>query len=156
MLNCNIKGRTRLHSHVWRAYLNVHIINACVANWSPREENQLVTGETYIIKGHLSCESNYVIYVLECPCGLQYVGRTMQKLRERVNKHCFNIRHKIMHHSVSRHFAHHHGRDPELWSVIPLEQVKATLSRFRLLCGRESFWRVILDTLYPKGLNEIN
>lgn len=88
-----------------------------------------VTGETHIIKGHLSCESNYVIYILECPCGLQNVGRTKQKLRERINKHRFNMKYRIMYHSVSRHFAHHHGGDPKLLTVTPLEQVKTPLSR---------------------------
>lgn len=57
-----------------------------------------VTGDIHIIKGRLSCKSNYVVYVLECPCGLQYVGRATQKSRERINKHLFNIRHKIMYH----------------------------------------------------------
>lgn len=63
------------------------------------------TKEKFSIKGFLSSENNFVIYVLECHCGLQYVGRTTCKLRERLN----NIKHRYMKHSVSRHFAFKHS-----------------------------------------------
>lgn len=107
----------------------VHTKAACVPNLSlKRKRRWLVRWRgPHTIKGHLCCKSNYVVYVLDCPCGLQYVGRTTQKLRERVNKPRINIRHKAMHHSVSRHY---HGGDPDLLYVIPLEQVKVTLSLY--------------------------
>lgn len=76
-----------------------------------------INNEAHEIKGLLNCESNFVIYILECPWGLQYMGRTTQILRERVNKHRFNIKHKFMKHSISHLFASQHDGNPDLLPV---------------------------------------
>lgn len=52
-------------------------------------------GEYFYIKHHFSCQSRYVIYLLECSCGLQYVGWTIQKLQARMNKHRSNSKKKV-------------------------------------------------------------
>lgn len=46
-----------------------------------------VTGEKFDIKTRIDCDSSHVIYILMRSCGLQYVGRTKQKLRTRMNQH---------------------------------------------------------------------
>ncbi|CAJ0964858.1 unnamed protein product [Ranitomeya imitator] len=33
------------------------------------------TGRRFQIKGHFTCDSTYVVYLIKCPCGLGYVGR---------------------------------------------------------------------------------
>lgn len=48
------------------------------------------TKNVFNIKEHLNCGTNNVIYVINCTCGLQYVGRTTQPLRMRMNSHRFN------------------------------------------------------------------
>ena len=49
------------------------------------------TDKTFnILKGPLECNSNYVIYLLECnqcQCRFPYVGRTKTKFRYRINNH---------------------------------------------------------------------
>lgn len=52
-------------------------------------------GEVFPIKHHLTCHSSYVIYLIHCRCGLQYVGHTTQQLHNRLNKHRANIKNKF-------------------------------------------------------------
>ncbi|KAM4018944.1 uncharacterized protein ACNLHF_028338 [Anomaloglossus baeobatrachus] len=44
-------------------------------------------GEIFRIRSHLTCQSDYVIYLIECECSKQYIGRTSQALHNRVNSH---------------------------------------------------------------------
>lgn len=82
-----------------------------------------VTNETFQIFSKLSCDFSHVIYLLECPCHLQYVGRTYQTLRARMNNHRYNILHGYQKHSVSRHAASHYKCDFTNFSITPIEQI---------------------------------
>lgn len=44
-------------------------------------------GKTHLLKEFYNCSSDYVVYDLTCPCGLIYVGRTIQALRQRFSEH---------------------------------------------------------------------
>lgn len=113
-------------------------------------------GETHNIKYHLDCSSQYVIYLLECCCNKQYVGRTIQKLRCRITKHRANIRNAIMQHSVSRHISQYHQGEKHPFTVTPIDWVSTSFSnRFQILQRREMYWIFKLQTLVPNGLNEI-
>lgn len=61
------------------------------------------TNEFFNIKQELNFGSSNLIYVINCTCGLQYVGKTLQTLRMRMNNHSFNIINGYNKHSVSRH-----------------------------------------------------
>lgn len=39
------------------------------------------------IREHLTCDAINVVYLLECPCGLRYIGRTSRKCKTRINEH---------------------------------------------------------------------
>lgn len=56
------------------------------------------------IKEFISCVSTHVVYALECPCGLMYIGRTKRTLSKRVSEHIYNILIGYRDHSVSLHF----------------------------------------------------
>lgn len=45
------------------------------------------TARTYESKSFITCNTKNVIYMLICPCGQQYVGRTIRKLQTRVKEH---------------------------------------------------------------------
>lgn len=60
---------------------------------------------SFPIKQHMTCQSSYVIYLIECSCGLQYVGRTTQELHCRLNQYRYNIRRLYQKHGLSRHCA---------------------------------------------------
>ncbi|OCT58440.1 hypothetical protein XELAEV_18002112mg [Xenopus laevis] len=73
-----------------------------------------VTKETFDIKSLITCNSTNVIYLLQCPCNLQYIGRTGRCLKTRIGEHMNNIKKGVLTHSVSAHFKSHHNSDPSL------------------------------------------
>lgn len=54
----------------------------------------------------------HAVYMLQCPCGPQYVGQTTRALNFRLNEHIANIRKGYPKHKVSRHYDLVHNRDP--------------------------------------------
>lgn len=66
----------------------------------------------YKIKELITCHSTHVTYVIECPCHLQYVGRTTHSLYVRIGEHINNIKKGFPKHNLSRHFDEVHHRDP--------------------------------------------
>ncbi|OCT92820.1 hypothetical protein XELAEV_18015885mg [Xenopus laevis] len=46
-----------------------------------------VTNRSYNIRGHHSCDTSYVVYMLACPCNLIYIGETIQKIRDRFSQY---------------------------------------------------------------------
>lgn len=53
----------------------------------------------YRISDYITCNTKNVI---ECPCGLKYVGRTQRILKTRIREHCGNIRLGLPIHSPFR------------------------------------------------------
>ncbi|MEE6524958.1 hypothetical protein FKM82_024715 [Ascaphus truei] len=66
----------------------------------------------YNIKQHINCNSTNVIYLLECPCGLQYVGTTTRSIKRRLYEDVYNITKGLITHNVSNPFLQVHDRDP--------------------------------------------
>lgn len=81
-----------------------------------------VTSKVYKISDFLTCGTVGVVYLLKCPCGLQYVGRTTRALNIRIGEHLSNIRRGFLRHSIYKHFSLHHHRDPSLLEVISIER----------------------------------
>lgn len=106
----------------------------------------------FYIKYHLDCQSQYVIYLLECICGAQYVGRTTQKLQTRINKQRAYIRRGFLQHSVSRHvFTPSVSGKP--YKVTPSDHIPpSTINRFECIQRMEMYWMFQLWTLQPEGL----
>lgn len=80
------------------------------------------TGESHDIKDFICCNTEGAVYVLECSCGLQYVGRTKRPLRVRIKEHVKNIINGYDKHCVSKHFLTCHNKDPThltFWGIIP-------------------------------------
>ncbi len=117
-----------------------------------------------IRKGHLYCNSRFVVYKIRCrTCGLQYVGSTITKFRERFNNYKAQFKkyakrkaegHPNPGENISQadffeHFRSldHHGLED--WSFQLIDQSE-NLERVR---ERESFWQHKLDTFFPNGLN---
>lgn len=70
------------------------------------------TSCSFQVKPFITCSSEGVVYLIQCPCGLKYVGRTKRALQVRLNEHIGNIRRGFKNHSVSRHYDEVHHRDP--------------------------------------------
>lgn len=114
------------------------------------------TNEEFTLKFHLNCQTQYVVDLIECGCGIQYIGRTVQKLNQRLNKNRNNIKKSFQLHSVSRHMTTAHPENPYDYTIIPIDCIPSTVpNRFEALKKREAYWMYKLDTLKPHGLNEM-
>lgn len=49
-------------------------------------------GSTIPVKGYFTRNSENVVYLLKCPCGMAYVGQTSPNVKVRLNEHKSNIR----------------------------------------------------------------
>ncbi|OCT55751.1 hypothetical protein XELAEV_18004336mg [Xenopus laevis] len=115
-----------------------------------------ITDAEFAIKDIITCNSNNVIYLLQCPCNLQYIGRTNRHLKTRIGEHMNNIRKGLMTHSVSAHFKFHHNSDPSLLKFIGIV-LKKTHWRggdiVNAISREETQWIHKLKILTPQGLN---
>lgn len=71
-----------------------------------------VTTKEHPIEDFISCRTGGVVYLLECPCWIQYIGRTKRELWRRLREHVQNIKKGFVKHSLSRHYAEFHNEDP--------------------------------------------
>ena len=115
-----------------------------------------VTQLEYPIKQLITCDTIGVVYMLECECGLQYVGRTSRALHVRVGEHISNIKRGIRSHSVSKHFRQCHQRNPKglkFWGIEKVTKHWRGGHYIRQLSRRESYWIYETKVSSPAGLN---
>lgn len=115
-----------------------------------------VTNREYQIKEFISCRTEGVVYLLECPCQIQYVGRTKRELWKRLREHTQNIKKGYPKHSLSKHYDQYHNRDPSSLKVWGIEKYKPHWrgdNKVIKLSQAESRWIHELRTLTPLGHN---
>ena len=105
----------------------------------------------------LDCGSSNVIYLISCRrCGVQYVGKTAQTLRSRLNNHRNRIK-QLVDLYLYNHFSSD-GHSINDLCIMPIEEVMLEvndkLSLASKLLTREEFWIRELCSLYPYGLND--
>ena len=108
------------------------------------------------IKSVITCASTHIVYILMCPCGLVYVGKTTRQLKQRISEHKSSIRRNDRDYPVAVHF-NDHKHDISSLRFCGIEQVslpKRGGNHDLLLKRREAFWIFTLQTLSPKGLND--
>ena len=107
-----------------------------------------------ITKG--TCQSNYLIYCLECKwCHIKYVGQTKNRITDRFQHHIFDIKHKN-NTTVARHFHSHHDQTNPSMIIHILEYIRLPRDVPRsksIRDNRELVWIHRLNTLIPNGLN---
>lgn len=128
---CNFTRRTTTFNHPW-------------------------TGKSYQIKGVITCNTNNVIYMLKCPCGLAYIGKTNRPLKHRISEHRSNIRNHDQKSPVALHFtnAKHSVSCLKYTGIEKVNPARRGGDIDTILLQREAFWIYTLDTLSPRGLNE--
>lgn len=115
-----------------------------------------VTDQLFDCRTLTTCATKNVIYLLQCPCGIQYIGKTKRTLKTRISEHIRNIKKQVMGHSVSNHFSVCQKGCPEGLSFCIVEQVKNKWrggNIERELAQKEMFWAYTLKTFAPQGLN---
>lgn len=72
----------------------------------------LVTSKSYDMKSFITCAFVNVVYLIICPCGLQYMGHTVRARHLRIKEHIANIRQGFPGHIVSKHYLQCHNKNP--------------------------------------------
>lgn len=113
------------------------------------------TKKIYQLKHYLTCNSEWVIYVLICPCSLLYVGETTCTLKTRINGHRYSIRKRRLDLPVAKHYTEtgHSEWDMKIIIIDTVAQPQRGGDRLMILKKLELKWIYLLDTLRPKGLN---
>lgn len=62
------------------------------------------TGKQFPIKNVITCSSTHVVYLLRCPCGLSYIGKTTRKLKQCISEHKSAIHRNDRNYPVAIHF----------------------------------------------------
>ncbi|XP_041423550.1 uncharacterized protein LOC121395076 [Xenopus laevis] len=126
------------------------------------------TGKKYSIRQRMSCETTMVVYIIKCPCGLLYCGKTVRQLKERIGMHRSSIRaalnperiaregkQDIAQQPVAKHWAEAR-HDASSFRCMPIEHVKAHPrggDTEKMLLKREAFWIHELNCMSPNGMN---
>lgn len=110
---------------------------------------------TVRLKHYLTCSSEWIIYILWCPCNLIYVGETTCDLWMRLNNHRYTIQNKCLDLLVSKHFNEQGHSERDLCCmavdhVLPFQRGGDQLTR---LMKKELEWIFNMSALKPQGLN---
>lgn len=114
------------------------------------------TGKKYGIHSVITCTSTHVVYLIRCPCGLGYVGKTSRQLKQRISEHKSSIRRKDVNYPVAAHFlSFNHDVSSLRFCGIEKVSVPPRGGDIELLLQRrELFWIFTLQTLSPMGMND--
>ena len=122
------------------------------------EEIRLTEKDQGEINHQLNCNDKCLIYLLSCKvCGLQYVGSTTDKFRLRWNNYKENNRkakrgEEHMQPLVFEHFSSNdHNSFLEDCSITLIDKIDGSDPT-----RREEYWRRVLKTVTPYGLNTID
>ena len=109
-------------------------------------------GTGWELRGFTNCNTSGVVYLITCPCGLQYVGMTTRKVKLRISEHRSIIRYHKQSTKLTAHLLEmNHTADDVKWVV--LEALMPWNDLEKRLFEREQRWVFRLST-HPTGLNE--
>ena len=114
------------------------------------------SGKKLKVKGTITCKTKYVVYMLKCPCGLCYIGKTKRELKLRISEHKSNIRNNDERSPVARHFNEkgHKVCSLRFQGIEMVAPLRRGGDRDNLLLRKEAWHIHHLETEHPKGLNE--
>ncbi|XP_066454507.1 uncharacterized protein [Eleutherodactylus coqui] len=116
-----------------------------------------VRNKTFEIRDYINCKSNNVIYMATCTCPKNYIGKTTQQLRRRIQGHLGNINRKEAT-PLSNHMRSVHQGDISQLKFQGLEKIRSYGRRGdtdKRLLQKETEWIFRLKSVHPQGLNEI-
>lgn len=147
---------TQRFLHPWKmvSFPCIHCIN-CKLMTKGSEFVHPISGKIARINKYLTCDSDWCVYVLWCPCSLIYIGETTCTVKTRLNGHRFSIRKQRMDLPVSRHFTEAAHGEWELRFMI-LDRVPPPRrggDRLTILKKLELKWIHFFQSLKPNGLN---
>ena len=115
------------------------------------------TGIKHTCMENISCRSSNLIYAISCKiCGIQYVGQTSVRIKDRFVHHFRDIETSNQDKSVGRHFSGPDHNGFKDLTITALEFIKAPPKSPRAVQIRnrvEKNWTYQLRSLAPQGLN---
>ena len=116
-----------------------------------------ITGQTYNTMMKVSCRSSNLIYAVTCKqCGLQYVGQTLLRIKDRFVGHFGDINKSNQEKPLGKHFSQNNHKGIEDVYITVLEFIKMPPRSPQAITIRhrvEKCWTHVLRTLAPQGLN---
>lgn len=134
-----------------------NILNASTFNTSDGKK-------TYKILHNITCNTEGIVYLAQCPCGLSYVGLTSRKLKIHTREHVLDIQKSLLAptyvllKSLPRHFCDFHNGDPSRLMMTGMDKVfrgQRGGNWRRVLAQLECKWITTLNTIHHHGLNEV-
>ncbi|CAH2294113.1 Hypothetical predicted protein [Pelobates cultripes] len=113
--------------------------------------------EIFSVQSSITCNTSFVVYLLICPCGRQYVGQTIRPLKCRFREHRTAILRNDSRSPVARHFTIFHDNNPvglKLMGIVHIPFHQDETKKKRELIKAESVWIFKLNSMSPNGLNE--
>jgi hypothetical protein len=105
----------------------------------------------------ISCRSSNLVYAITCTrCGMQYVGQTMLRLKDRFVHHLRDIELQLADKSVSKHFSSNNHKGYKDLQISVLEFIKKpprSPQAIGIRLRAERNWTHVLRSLAPIGLN---
>lgn len=115
-----------------------------------------VTHRTYPIRQFCTCTTSYIVYLITCHCGKQYVGRTIRSFAIRVAEHIALIKGGDTKHTVPRHYKLQHNRVIDGTQFVVIDRYVPPWRGGAMTRGvsrLETYWIHELRTLHPLGMN---
>ncbi len=123
----------------------------CVLCFESNIFKSSVSQRSYRLKINMNCKSKFVIYLITCQtCGMQYVGKTVQELKERTGQHVRKCD------TLNTHLAKHFRNKDHKFCILAIDQLdpESTEDHDQKLEDLELHWMKELRIIYPYGLNE--
>ncbi|XP_069460848.1 uncharacterized protein [Ambystoma mexicanum] len=142
-------------SEIWsmREIVGHHPCGACnVCKLTKKITSFKIEERDWQIKHFSNCKTPNVIYVIECPCGMRYVGQPKRQVNKRIGEHRSCIRCRV--HTaplVSHYIEHQHGVDDMKWWVV--DTILNNTNTTNALNHKEAWWIFKLKAT-TRGLNE--
>lgn len=117
----------------------------------------LPNGQFWTQKRAATCHSSGVIYLLSCPCGDFYIGKTRRQLSMRIREHVTSATSGFFRTVIGRHFALKHEYNFTGIKFLPLTIIECPDRGGdwdQLLLQAETRWIFRLKADCPPGLNE--
>lgn len=108
------------------------------------------------IRSFINCNTSFVVYRLECPCGCFYIGMTTRKLKIRLSEHKNAILVCNPLYPMAIHYRDTNHGSPSTLKIIGIEHIPKSIrggDRVNRLLQRESFWIYTLKATTFPGLN---
>ena len=108
------------------------------------------------MKQFFTCASTHIVYLITCPCGKQYVGRTIRTFSTRVGEHVAKIKAGSTKHTVPRHYLQEHNKKLEGTSFLIIDKFVPHWRgepSTRGVSKLEVYWIYLLRSYAPFGLN---